>query len=403
MTDPVIIVGASMGGLRVAEALRRAGYTGPITAFGDEPYPPYNRPPLSKEVLASDVSLEAVQFPQRDATADVNWVLNTRIERADLASNSLTDEHGHSHTFSTLIIATGIRSKRAEWANPVMAGRHAVRSLDDAIALRAALNPGTKVVVYGAGFIGCETAATARKLGCDVTIVAPGVEPIARYLGLEFAQWIRAAHDAHGVQFRMQSRIDNTIGDDHITGVVLDDGTTLDCDVLIEAIGSIPNVEWLAGNDLDLSDGVLTNTAMQAVRTDGTVVTTVFALGDVARFPNALFDDEPRRVEHWNIPTDTAKRVAEVAAAQLAQSDSVDELVAKRFAPVPSFWSDQYDIHMLAYGIVGLADRSELLHNTFDDDEFCVGYYRGDELVGVCGVGMRNVVMGYRAKVGTSA
>ncbi len=402
MSDPVIIVGASMGGLRVAEALRRAGYTGPITAFGDEPYPPYNRPPLSKEVLASDVSLEAVQFPQREATADVNWILNTRIERADLDTNSVTDEHGRSHSYSALIIATGIRSKRAEWANPVMNGRHAVRNLDDAIALRAALKPGAKVVVYGAGFIGCETAATARKLGCDVTIVAPGVEPIARYLGLDFAQWVRARHEEKGTTLRMSSRIADTVGDDRIEGVVLDDGTRLDCDVLIEAIGSIPNVEWLAGNELDLSDGVLTNGAMQALRMDGTVVPNVFALGDVARFPNPLFDDIERRVEHWNIPTDTAKRVAQIVALQRAGDDTA-EAVAARFAPVPSFWSDQYDIHMLAYGIVGLANRSELLHNTFDDDEFVVGYYRDDELVGVCGIGMRNVVMGYRAKVGRTA
>ena len=402
MTDPVIIVGASMGGLRAAEALRRAGYTGPITVFGDEAYPPYNRPPLSKEVLASDVSLDAVQFPQRDATADVNWVLNTRIERADLATNSVTDEHGHSHTYSALIVATGIRSKRAEWANPVMAGRHAVRNLDDAIALRAALTPGARVVGYGAGVIGGETAATARKLGCDGTIVAPGVEPIARYLGLDFAKWVRARHEEKGVTLRMSHRIADTVGADHIEAVILDDGTRLDCDVLIEAIGSIPNVEWLAGNELDLSDGVLTNGAMQALRMDGSTVENVFALGDVARFPNPLFDDIERRVEHWNIPTDTAKRVAEVAALQLAGT-STTEAVAKRFAPVPSFWSDQYDIHMLAYGIVGLANRSELLHNTFEDDEFVVGYFRDDELVGVCGIGMRNVVMGYRAKVGRTA
>ena len=171
MTKPVVIVGASMGGLRAAEALRRFGYLGPITAIGDEPYSPYNRPPLSKEVLANEVSHEAVAFAQRPATADVNWVLGTRAESADLEHRTVTDSNGQVHPYSALIIATGLRPKRLQVSNSELAGRHAVRTLDDAIALRAALVPGARVVILGAGFIGCEVAATARKLGCDVTVV----------------------------------------------------------------------------------------------------------------------------------------------------------------------------------------------------------------------------------------
>jgi len=155
MTKPVVIVGASMGGLRVAESLRRFGYAGPITAIGDEPSAPYNRPPLSKEVLANEVSHEAVAFPQRPATQDVNWVLGTRVISADLANNSITDSSGLVHEYSALVIATGLRPKRLQCANGDLAGRYAVRSLDDAIALRAALLPGAKVVILGAGFIGC--------------------------------------------------------------------------------------------------------------------------------------------------------------------------------------------------------------------------------------------------------
>ena len=226
MTKPVVIVGASMGGLRAAEALRRFGYLGSITAIGDEPYSPYNRPPLSKEVLANEVSHEAVAFAQRPATADVNWVLGTRAESADLEHRTVTDSNGQVHPYSALIIATGLRPKRLQVSNSELAGRHAVRTLDDAIALRAALVPGARVVILGAGFIGCEVAATARKLGCDVTVVAPGVHPIVRPLGVELARELQRRHEAEGVRFKMKTAITDLLGEGTVAGVLLDSSKT---------------------------------------------------------------------------------------------------------------------------------------------------------------------------------
>ncbi|CAB4962298.1 unannotated protein [freshwater metagenome] len=385
MTKPVIIVGASMGGLRAAEALRRFGYAGPITVIGEERHAPYNRPPLSKEVLAAEVSHEAVAFPQRDSTADVNWLLGTKIESADLEHSTVTDSQGETHAYGTLIIATGLRPKRLEVANGELAGRHAVRTLDDAIALRKELQPGAKVVVLGAGFIGCEVAATARKLGCEVTVVAPGIHPIVRPLGIDLAKELQRRHEAMGVKFFMKTQVTDLVGSTRVQGVVLDDGTVLECDVLIEAIGSNVNDEWLEGNDLDLSNGVLTDNDMRALKTGGEAWPNVFAIGDVARFANPLFDGEPRRVEHWNIPTDTAKRVAQVFTGQ----------AEGQFAPIPSFWSDQYDMHILAYGLLALADEVKLIAGELQDE--CVfGYYREGKMVGVCGIGMRTTVMGYR-------
>ena len=396
MSKPVVIVGASMGGLRMAEALRRFGYTGPITAIGDEVHAPYNRPPLSKEVLATEVTHEAVAFPQRPATEDVNWVLGTRAESADLEHQTVTDSNGEVHPYRTLIIATGLRPKRLHVENSELAGRHAVRTLDDAIALRADLTPGSHVVIVGAGFIGCEVAATARKLGCDVTIIGPGSLPMLRPLGHELAEEMMRRHIEQGVNFRMKTNVVDLIGETRVTGVVLDDGTTLDCDVLVESIGSHANTEWLEGNDLDLSSGVLTDGALRALRADGTAWESVFAIGDVARFPNPTFGDEARRVEHWNIPTDTAKRVGQVVAAQFESDDKYAEVLAERFAPIPSFWSDQYDNHLLAYGLLALADESRLLDGDISGD--CVfGYYRDGEMVGVCGIGMRSVVQSYRS------
>jgi NADPH-dependent 2,4-dienoyl-CoA reductase/sulfur reductase-like enzyme len=385
MTKPVVIVGASMGGLRAAEALRRFGYLGPITVIGDEPHAPYNRPPLSKEVLAAEVSHEAVAFPQRDSTADVNWVLGTRAVSADLKHETVTDDSGVTHQYQALIIATGLRPKRLSVANSALTGRHAVRTLDDAIALRSELKPGAKVVVVGSGFIGCEVAATARKLGCEVSIVAPGSHPITRPLGVEMARELERRHEAMGVKFFMKTAVEDLVGESRIEGVLLDTGETIACDVLVEAIGSHTNTEWLEGNDLDLTDGILTDNDMRARKLTGQVWPNVFAIGDVARFANPLFDDVARRVEHWNIPTDTAKRVAQVFTGQ----------AEGRFAPIPSFWSDQYDMHILAYGLLALADEVKLIAGELSGE--CVfGYYREGKMVGVCGIGMRTTVMSYR-------
>ena len=393
---PVVIVGASMGGLRVAEALRRFGYSGPITAIGEEKYAPYNRPPLSKEVLAAQVSHEAVAFPQRAATADVNWVLGTRVVTANLEHQTVIDSNGMVHPYSDLIIATGLRPRRLQLPNGELAGRHAVRTLDDAMALRADLRPGARVVIMGSGFIGCETAATAKKLGCEVTVVGPGSHPILRPLGVELAKEIQRRQEAQGVRFRMKSRVLDAVGSSRVEGVVLDDGSILPCDVLIEAIGSHENTEWLAGNDLDITAGVLTDNKLRAVRADGTVWANVFAIGDVARFPNPIFDTEARRVEHWNIPTETGKQVGQLIATKYTDQAALPALLATEFRPIPSFWSDQFDVHLLAYGLLGLADEVRLLEGSIDAD--CVfGYYRAGQMVGVCGIGLRSVVQGYRS------
>ncbi|MDE2591987.1 MAG: FAD-dependent oxidoreductase [Actinomycetales bacterium] len=396
MTKPVVIVGASMGGLRAAESLRRFGYSGPIIAIGEEPYPPYNRPPLSKEVLAAEVSLEAVAFPQRPATADVDWRLSTRVIGANLAGSSVETDKGDVIEYSKLIIATGLRAKRQDYPNNLFVGRHVIRGLDDALALRAALKPGAKVVILGSGFIGCETAATARKLGADVTVVGPAELPILRPLGREFASEVKRRQEHAGTEFLMGRRVVDLIGDAVVEGVVLDDGTQLPCDVFIEAIGSHPNIEWLEGQDIDLSNGVVCSSNLNARKASEGYWPDVYAVGDVASFPNPIFDDIPRRVEHWNIPTECAKYVGARVAAELAiEAGAEAEIPTADFKPIPSFWSDQFDMHILAFGLLGLADESRLIEGDINDD-FVFGYYRAGKMVGVAGIGMRSVVQGYR-------
>jgi len=387
MSKPVVIVGASMGGLRSAEALRRFGYTGAITVIGDENWAPYNRPPLSKEVLAGEVvSHETVAFPQRAATSDVGWVLGHRVVSADLEHSTVTTDEGEIFEYSNLIVATGLRPKRQIYDNNIHAGRHIIRTLDDAMSLRAELVPGARVVVLGAGFIGCETAATARKLGCEVTVVAPGTVPMLRPLGEELASELQRRQEAEGVKFLLKRTVSDLVGESRVKAVTLDDGTELECDVFIEAIGSHPNTEWLEGNDIDISDGLLCDHNLRAVKATGDSWNNVWGVGDVVRFPNPIFDDVPRRVEHWNIPSECAKYVGNAIA-----TGEPGEI----FKPIPSFWSDQFDVHILAFGLLALADSSKLVQGTIDND--CVfEYYRGDQLVGAAGIGLRSVVQGYR-------
>jgi len=392
-TAPVVIVGGAMGGLRAAEALRKSGYAGPLKVIGQEIHAPYNRPPLSKEVLSTVVTHEAVAFPQRAATEDVEWVRGVSAVSADLDARTVTTDNGVRHPWRALVIATGLRARRLDL--PELPGRHSIRTLDDAIALRETLTEGCRLVVLGSGFLGCEVAATARKLGCEVTIVSPSELPIIRPLGRELAAEVQRRHEAHGVSFRMGRTVTALLGDSRLTGVVLDDGERLDADVLVEAIGSECNSEWLEGAGLDISNGVLADSAMRAVSADGTVRDDVYVVGDIARFPHLMFDEVPRRIEHWNIPTDTGKRVGAVLAAWLAGDGSFDEVAAQPFTPMPTFWSVQFEIDLRAYGLPALADEARLLEGELAGN-CVVGYYRGGRMIGVVGLGMQAALMPYR-------
>ncbi len=390
-----------MGGLRAAEALRKSGYSGPLTVIGQELHAPYNRPPLSKEVLSTVVTHEAVAFPQRAATEDVVWVRGISAVSADLDARTVTTDDGVQRPWRALVIATGLRAKRLALPDlpiPNLTGRYAVRTLDDAIALREELGEGRRLIVLGSGFLGCEVAATARKLGCEVTVVSPSELPSVRPLGRELAAEVQRRHEAHGVDFRMGRSVTALLGDSHITGVVLDDGEQLEADVLVEAIGSECNSEWLAGTGLDISNGVLADSAMRAVSADGTVHDDVYVVGDIARFPHLMFDDVPRRIEHWNIPTDTGKRVGAVLAAWLAGDGSFDEVAAQPFTPMPTFWSIQFEIDLRAYGLPALADEIRLLEGELAGD--CViGYYRRGRMIGVVGLGMQAALMPHRQEI----
>ncbi len=400
MSGRIVVVGASLGGLRAAEAVLAAGWTGEVVVVGDEPHLPYNRPPLSKEALAGGVTHEGLAFRLRKTEGKVDWRLGVGAVEVNLAGHDLVLADGSVLAWDGLVVATGLRARRLAIPAPA-GGRHAVRTLEDAAALRADLEAARRVVVVGAGFIGCEVAATAVGLGCEVDVVAPEEVPLQRPLGLDVGAAMRRRHEARGVRFhlgRLPSSVEPRTDDDGRVGaVVLDDGTRLEADVVVEALGCLPNVEWLAGTGIDTGDGVLVDGWMRAVA-DGSPRADVVAVGDVARFPNALFDDVPRRVEHWNIPTETGKRAGAALVAGLTGAP----LDPAPFAPMPAFWSDQYGERLQSFGALGLGDDVKVLEGDLDG-EFVAAWTRQGRLVGVAGIGLMQRLLALRAEIAQAA
>ncbi|MEU5260609.1 FAD-dependent oxidoreductase [Amycolatopsis sp. NPDC021455] len=378
--DRVVVVGASMAGLRAAEAVRKAGYGGEVVVIGDEPHMPYNRPPLSKTALGAEPADLAFRIPRH--ARDVTWRLGEAVTAADLSTRTVTCAGGEVLGWSGLVIASGLRPRRLPIPGP---DRCVIRTLDDAARVRAALRPGARLVVVGAGFIGCEVAAAARALGAEVDVVAPESVPVERPLGQLLGAALRRRHEAHGVRFHL-----GTVPAEYRTSsVVLGDGTELPADLVIEAVGCVPATDWLAGTGLDLTDGVLCDNSLRAGGRPHVV-----ACGDVARFPNPLFDDVPRRVEHWTMATDTAKRAGTALGRHLAGA----EPDGTPFAPLPSFWSDQYDFRLQSYGAAGLGDEVRVLEGDLDG-EAAVEYHRRGRLTGVVLIGLGARYAHYRALV----
>lgn len=376
----VVVVGAGLGGLRAAESLRGQGLD--VMVIGDEPHLPYNRPPLSKEALKGGVEVEGLHFRRKHD--DIDWRLGAAATGCSLTSRMVMVDDA-AYPFDGLVIASGIRPRHLPVSGPQPP---VLRTADDALALRERLTPGTSLLVVGAGFIGCEVAATARQLGCEVTVTAYDAEPMLRPLGAELGAAMKAHHEAHGVTFHLGQGVKEF----HEDGVTLADGTRLVADIVIEAVGSVPNVEWLHGNDLNLEDGVLTDNLMRVVGTDVPVV----AVGDIARFPNPRFDNVPRRIEHWNLPTETGKRAGQTLGALLNGEEPTGD-----FRPMPAFWSDQYDIALQSYGQPALGTPT-LVDGEWTGD-CIVEYLRDDEVVGVVGVNRTKDLMHYRKEIGQEA
>ncbi len=388
----VVIVGAGLGGLRTAEQLRARGFAGELTVVGAERHLPYNRPPLSKDLLSKAPATLAeaharVAFGMRDTIADARFVTGVAAVASSLARREVTLADGEVLRFDGLVVSSGLQPRRLPLAGREQ-DRLVLRTVDDAMALRQRLAPGTRVVVIGGGFIGCEVAATSTGLGCQVTVVEYFAEPLERALGRPLGAGVRAYHEAHGIAFRTGRGV-VAYGD----AVVLDDGEELPADVIVEAVGSVPATAWLQGNDLDLADGVLCDDRMRVAGADGVV-----AVGDIARVPQTLLGGLPRRIEHWSVPGDTARRAAATLAAQI-EGRAVDD---EPFEHFPTFWSDQGDLRLQAFGLTG-GDDQHILEGSPDDvpGGVAVAYLQDETVIGVATAGMTpRASMAFRRLVG---
>ena len=383
----VLIVGGGLGGLRTAEALRGKGFTGKITLVGDEEHQPYNRPPLSKEALSSGLSHEELKFRQRDSVADINWVLGSAAQKLNTAKREVTLANGNTLKFDALVIATGIRPRLLPIPGPTK-GLFTLRTLDDAHSLKAAITPGSNVVILGSGFIGCELAATASKLGAKVHVISLDAEPMIMPMGSELGAAMRTRHEAKGIKFHLGHTVTQFNGDTNIESVTLDSGEVIKADAVIEAIGSVPNTEWLQDNELNLDNGVLVDSNMRAVGAN----IPIYAVGDIANHPNTFYGDQTRRIEHWNMPTETGKRAGAALAAELAGEQPPTD----NFFALPAFWSDQYEYQLQSYGLPGAATSNKVVSGELDGP--CIVEYFNDEntLCGVIGIDTVKELMPYR-------
>ena len=323
----IVIVGASLAGLRAAETLRDRGFDGTLTLVGDEPHRPYDRPPLSKQVLQGTWEPEQTFFRRKDGydALGLDMRLGVRATSVDLGARRVTLSDGTYADYDRLIIATGARVRTLPGIAP-RPGLLTLRNLDDALVLREALARATRVAVVGAGFIGLEVAASCRARGVDVIAIESLPVPLAPILGPTLGEMIAAMHRDHGVDLRTGVTVADVYGESRVEGLALSDGSRVDADVVVVGIGVVPNTEWLEGSGLQLDNGIVCDGSCEAAPG-------VYAAGDVARVANQWYGESPR-IEHWSNAVEQGVHAAENVLAGPGAATS--------FSSVPYFWSDQY-------------------------------------------------------------
>ncbi|MEU0510108.1 FAD-dependent oxidoreductase [Amycolatopsis sp. NPDC006125] len=380
----IAIAGASLAGLSTARALREAGFDGRVVVVGDEPHRPYDRPPLSKEFLAGTMSAADLALESDDEDLDVDWRLGARAVALDPALRTIVLGSGERITCDGVVLATGARARRLP-GSP-LAGVHTLRTLDDAIALRAELVPGARLVVIGAGFIGAEVASTARGLGLAVTVVEQQAVPLAGPLGVELGGVCAALHGEHGVELITGVGVAGLTGAERVRSVHLTDGRELPADVVVVGVGAVPNTEWLAGSGLDAERGVRTDARC------ATGIPSVVAVGDCAVSHNPFAGAEIR-LEHW---TNALEQPATAAATLLGH----EQLPSPR---APYFWSDQYGARLQFAGHRREGDRMEVVDGDPAARRFTAVFRRGDRPVAVFAMNQPKVFGRWRRELRATA
>jgi 3-phenylpropionate/trans-cinnamate dioxygenase ferredoxin reductase component len=378
----IVIVGGGLAAARTAEQLRRSEYAGAITIVSDEDHLPYDRPPLSKEVLRAevdDVTLKPAEFYEEN---DITLVLGNGAQSVDAAAKTLKLADGTDLSYDELIVATGLVPKTIP-SFPDLAGIRVLRSLEESMALRKHAGSARNAVVVGAGFIGCEVAASLRAMGVHVILVEPQPTPLASVLGEQIGALVSRLHQAEGVDVRCAVGVAEVRGTGNVEKVVLSDGTELDADLVVVGIGSRPSTDWLDGSGIEIDNGVVCDDVGR------TATAHVWAIGDVASWRHPV--GHQVRVEHWSNVADQARVLVPAMMGK--------EIPAT--VSVPYFWSDQYDVKIQC---LGEPESDDIVHVVEDDGRKFLAYYERDGVVaGVVGGGMPGKVMKMRGKIAAGA
>ncbi|MEU6463165.1 FAD-dependent oxidoreductase [Streptomyces sp. NPDC046976] len=368
----IVVVGASLAGLRAAEALREQGFTGSLTVVGDEPHPPYDRPPLSKQVLLGVAPADSTGLPMR-RDPEAEWVLGVRATGLDTLGRRVLLDNGESLPYDRVLIATGTRAR--PWPNPAEAaldGVFTVRTREDAAGLAAALDAGPRrVLVIGGGFTGSEIASACRERGLEVTVTERGPAPLVGALGGTLSKLAAVMQRNHGVDLRTGVTVTRLLGEKTFTGVELSDGNQVDADVCVVALGAVRNVEWLADSGLAAGPrGLACDAGCRAFNMYGIVTDDVFVAGDVSRFPHPLFGYQLLSLEHWG----NAVTQAEVAAHNMVNPGPL----RRPHLALPTFWSTQFGLNIKSVGVPTYSDHVVIAQGSLEARRLAMVYgYRG--------------------------
>jgi 3-phenylpropionate/trans-cinnamate dioxygenase ferredoxin reductase subunit len=378
----IIVIGAGQAGGETAQRLRQGGFEGDITLVGEEPHPPYQRPPLSKKYLAGELDMDRLLLRPASVLAEerVAFLSPVRAVWIDRASKRVRLEGGRELPYDVLVLATGARPRPLPIVGADLGGVHLFRTAADVDAIRAHFQPGAKLAIIGAGYIGLEVAAVARQSGLDVSVIEAAVRPLARVTSPEVAGFFLDEHTRQGVRFLLGGKPALIKGKTRATGVALADGAELAADLVIAGIGVTPETTLAQQCSLVVEDGIITD--RQCRSSDPAI----FAIGDCARRPMVHFDQRMQRLESVHNALEGAKIVAATILGQTHAEEA------------PWFWSDQYDLKLQIAGLFQGYDHV-VVRGDMDARAFAAFYYKGPRLIAVDAVNRAAEYLGAKALI----